>query len=210
MKKLLALILFISLPFISQAADYQEDKHYVKVKGVTVESAEVREYFSFYCGHCFRFEALAAAIKKNLPTGAVFVKNHVDFLPGASRKMQKVMTKALVTAQVLNVEESSIEAIFKYIHVHHAVFAQVKDVRNVFILNGVDGKDFDQAFASKEVEDRAESMVVHQDALSTSGGMTSVPSVVVNGKYRILTDDLDKANFEQDYHNLIKYLLTLD
>jgi thiol:disulfide interchange protein DsbA len=210
MKKLLALMLFIGLPFISQAADYQEDKHYVKVKGVIAESAEVREYFSFYCGHCFRFEALADAIKKNLPKEAVFVKNHVDFLPGASRKMQKVMTKALATAQVLDVEESSVEAIFKYIHVHHAVFTRVKDVRNVFILNGVDGKDFDQAFASQEVKAKAEVMLAHQDELSTSGGITSVPTVVVNGKYRIVTDNLDKANFEQDYHNLIKYLLTLD
>ena len=209
MKKLLAMLVLITLPLLGNTTDYQEGKHYVAVKAIEANNAEVREYFSFYCGHCFRYEPLMHSVKKHLPEGAVFVKNHVDFLPGTSHKMQKMMTKALVAAQVLNVEESQIAAIFKFIHVHKAVFTSLKDVRNVFVLNGVDGEEFDQAFASEQVKLKAKVMHEHQDALAKSGGITGVPAIIINGKYRVIATDLDKENFEQDYNNLIKYLLNL-
>jgi len=192
------------------AADYQEEKHYVKVKDIVATAPEVREYFSFYCPHCYSAEPLMASIKKHLPEGTLFVKNHVDFLSGASHKMQKMLTEALVTAQVLDVEESQVAAIFKYIHVHRAVFTSQRDVRNVFVLNGIDGDKFDTAMASEEVANKAKIMHDHQDVLSKSGGLTSVPSVIINGKYRIVNKGLDTANFEEDYNNLVKYLLSLD
>jgi len=45
--------------------------------------------------------------------------------------------------------------------------------------------------------------------MSKKGALSSVPTVFVNGKYRINVKELDKDNFEQDYRNLINYLLTL-
>jgi len=192
------------------AADYQEEKHYVKVKGITATGAEVREYFSFYCPHCYRYEPLMATVKKQLPKGVKFVRNHVDFLPGASHKMQQMLTKALLAAQMLDVEESQVAAIFKYIHVHRAVFTSQRDVRNIFVLNGIDGDNFDSAMASEELANKAKVMHDHQDALSKSGGITSVPAVIINGKYRLIATELDKTNPEQDYNNLVKYLLSLD
>ncbi len=203
-------MVFITLPLLGNTTDYQEGKHYALVKGVDVKAPEIREYFSFYCPHCFKYEPLMHAVKEQLPEGAVFVKNHVDFLPGASPKMQKLMTKALAAAQVLDVEESQIAAIFKYIHVHRAVFTSLRDVRNVFVLNGVDGDKFDKTIASEEVKAKANVMINHQNVLSKSGGITAVPAVIVNGKYRLIEADLDKENFVQDYNNLIKYLLKLN
>ena len=205
-------MLLCSLNGISSvnATDYQEEKHYVKVNGLAADGAEVREYFSFYCPHCYSYEPLMASVKKHLPDGAKFVKNHVDFLPGASHKMQQMLTKALITAQVLDVEESQVAAMFKYIHVHRAVFTSQRDVRNVFVLNGIDGDEFDRVMASEEVLNKAKIMHDHQDAISKSGGITSVPAVIINGKYRLIAKELDKENIEQEYNNLVKYLLTLD
>ncbi len=210
MKKLCGMLAFMLLPFLALASDYQEGKHYVKVKEMAVESPEVREYFSFYCPHCFQFEPLMEVVKKNLPEGVSFIKNHVDFLPGASRKMQHMLTKALVTAEKLDMADSQIAAIFKFIHVYRGVFTSQKDIRNVFVLNGADGDKFDQLMASEEVAQRVATMRNNQDTLGKSGDLNSVPSIVVNGKYMVHTHDLDKENFVEDYNNLIQHLLTLD
>lgn len=210
MKKFVTIVALSLLTFFVNAADYQEGKQYVKVKEIAVKSPEVREYFSFYCPHCYKFETVVELIKKDLPAGVTFVKNHVEFLPGASRKMQQLLTKALITAEKMNMAESQIAAIFKYIHVHRAVFTSLKDVRNVFVLNGADPKEFEKIIASDDVRVAAETMKKNQDTLAKSGDLNSVPSVIVNGKYMIDTHELDKENFIEDYNNLIKYLLTLD
>ncbi len=209
MKKIIGLIAILLMPLFAGATDYQEGKHYVKVKEITVAAPEVREYFSFYCPHCFRFEPLIAEVKKALPDGVKLVKNHVDFLPGASRKMQSLLTKALITAQEMDIAESQIAAIFKYIHVHRAVFTSIKDVRNVFVFNGADGEQFDKLMASEKVAKAAEEMKQNQDTLAQSGDLKSVPTIIVNGKYMIHAHDLDKDNFVEDYNNLVKYLLSL-
>ena len=214
MKKVLGFFIAASTIFFSMffanAADYEAGKHYVKVQEIAVDSPEVREYFSFYCPHCYKYEPLIAEVKKALPQGVSLQKNHVDFLPGASRKMQQLLTKALIIAQEMDIAESQVDAIFKYIHVHRAVFTSIKDVRNVFILNGADGETFDTLLASDTVRIQAEEMRSNQDILATSGDLKSVPSVIVNGKYLVDTHELDKENFVEDYNNLIKFLLTLD
>lgn len=216
MNKLISIFAIALLPFFSNAADYEEGKHYVKVHELAVKSPEVREYFSFYCGHCFKFEAIAKSITKDLPEGTQFVKNHVDFLPGASRKMQSLLSRALITAQEMDMAESQIASIFKYIHVHRAVFTSVRDVRNVFLLNGADGEQFDQLINSDKVIKQVEKMKINQDILAKSGDLKSVPTVIVNGKYMVVGhghshgNDSSEENPEQEYKDLVKYLLTLD
>jgi len=38
--------------------------------------------------------------------------------------------------------------------------------------------------------------------------MNSVPTFIVNGRYKIVTSKLDQANLEQDMKGIINYLLT--
>lgn len=206
-------ISFLLLLFtIGQATanNYQEGEHYKEITPLPVTGPEVREFFSFYCGHCYRFEFMVKSIKENLPEGAIFVKNHVNFLGGASKKMQSLMTKALIVAEKMAETDANISAIFKYIHVHRAVPTSVKDIRNVFVLNGADGDKFDALMASEEVQELADKMHEYQNTLASKGELKSVPSVVVNGKYMIDVKHLDKDNFQEDYNNLIKFLLELE
>ena len=48
-----------------------------------------------------------------------------------------------------------------------------------------------------------------QQYYAKSGGLTGVPAVIVNGRFKIDATGLDRNNFEQDYNNLVKHLLTL-
>ncbi|MDO6425454.1 thiol:disulfide interchange protein DsbA/DsbL [Thalassotalea sp. 1_MG-2023] len=210
MRRIASMLVLMASIFSANAADYEEGKHYKKITPLPVESPEVREFFSFYCKHCFNFEHMIKSIKADLPEGVPLVKNHVDFLPGASQKMQRMMTRAMITAQLLNMEDKQVASMFNYIHEHNAVPTSERDMRNVFVLNGADGKEFDRLMASDEVHEKATKMQSYQNMLASANELRVVPSVVVNGKYMIDTHDLDPENFIEDYNKLVKYLLTLD
>ncbi|REL28582.1 thiol:disulfide interchange protein DsbA/DsbL [Thalassotalea euphylliae] len=211
MKKIFASLLMVMLlPFAAQAANYQEGNQYTKVSDQVSKKPEVREYFSFYCPHCLRFEPFFANVKKNLPEGVSFERNHVDFLRFTTPEIQFMVTKALATAQQLKVEDKIAAAIFNYIQVQRGAITEAKDIRNIFVLNGVDGEAFDKAFKSFSVNSKAKLMKKMQNDLVKKRALTGVPTVVVNGKYRINADKLDRNNFEQDYINIVKYLSTLE
>ena len=209
MKKLVSLFIMLLLPLMASATSYQEGEHYTIVSEQATKKPEVREFFSFYCPHCFRFEPFMANVKKQLPEGVKFEFNHVDFLGGVSKPMQKMLSKAMVVAEQMGMERKLMGAIFNYIHVQRAVFTSEKDIRNVFVLNGADGDKFDKLMKSFGVNSKAKQMTKKQDYYAKSGGLTGVPAVIVNGRYKIENKGLDKDNFEADYNNLVKYLLTL-
>jgi len=210
MKKILSLLLLVMMPLMAYSADYTEGKQYTKVSDKASSKQEVREYFSFYCPHCFRFEPFMAKVKAQLPEDVNFELNHVDFLRAASPKIQQLLTKGVVVATQMGMEQKLMGAVFNYLQVQRAVITSEKDLRNIFVLNGADGDKFDKLMKSFSVNSKAKLLKKNQDELSRKGGITGVPAVIINGKYRINNNQLDKNNFEQDYHKLVKYLLALD
>jgi len=214
MKKIQQLFMVLFIPLlafsISACAEkYTEGKQYTQVNETLSSKTEVREYFSFYCPHCFSSEPFMTAIKKSLPANVKFERNHVDFLRAASPKIQAMLSKAVVVAEQLHMDEKLINAIFKYLQVQRAIITSEKDIRNIFVLNGVDGNKFDKLMKSFSVNSKAKSMKKHQDTMSKKGALKAVPTIIVNGKYRINTKELDRKNPEEDYKSLVKYLLTL-
>ncbi|WP_063888665.1 thiol:disulfide interchange protein DsbA/DsbL [Thalassomonas actiniarum] len=209
MKKVISLIMLMFIPFMASCAEFEEGKQYTKVSEKASTKPEVREYFSFYCPHCLKFEPFFAKVKKQLPEGVPFERNHVDFLRAASPKIQAMLSKAVVTAQQMGLEEKVVAAIFNYIQVQRAVITSEKDLRNIFVLQGADGEEFDKIFKSFSVNSKAKQMKKNQDYFSQKGALTGVPTIIINGKYRINNQELDRDNFEADYHKLTKYLLAL-
>jgi thiol:disulfide interchange protein DsbA len=214
MKNLFKPLLVILMPLLAfsmsaTAAQYTEGKQYSKVNETLSKKVEVREYFSVYCPACFRFEPFMHTVKKSLPENVSFERNHVDFLRGASPKIQQLITKAIVVAEQFDNTDKLIGAIFNYVQVQKAVITSEKDLRNIFVLNDADGAKFDKLMKSFTVNSRAKSLKKNQDTMSKKGALKGVPAIIVNGKYRINAQELDRKNFEQDYQNLIKYLLTL-
>jgi len=191
------------------SADYTEGKQYTKVSDKASSKPEVREFFSFYCPHCLRFEPFMEQVKKNLPEGVKFELNHVDFLRAASPQIQQMLSKSIVVADQLGMQKKLTGAIFNYIQVQRAAITSEKDLRNIFVLNGADGEKFDKLMKSFSVNSKAKQMKKHQDYFAKKGALTGVPTVIVNGMYRINNQELDRNNFEQDYNKLIKHLLSL-
>lgn len=199
----------VMLPLMVSASDYQENKQYTKVSDKASKKPEVREFFSYYCPHCLRFEPFFEKVKKTLPVGVTFERNHVDFLQFTTKEIQFMLTKALVVAQQLGREDELSSSIFDYLQVQRGTVSSEKDIRNIFVIQGVDGDKFDKLMSSFTVVSKAKSMRKTQDYFSNKRALTGVPAVIVNGKYRINNQALDKKNFEEDYSKLIKHLLTL-
>jgi len=209
MKKIIGLFLLIAMPLFANAADYKEGKHYTVVSDKASKKPEVREFFSFYCPHCFSFEPFMADVKKALPGDVAFERSHVDFLRMASPEIQFMLTKGLVIAKQLKMEDKLVGAMFNYIQVQRAAFTSEKDLRNLFVLNGVDGAKFDKLMKSFSVNSQAKAMKKTQEYFSRRGALTGVPAVFVNGKYRINMQELDRNDLKGDYNKLIKHLLSL-
>ena len=210
-RNLVAVVMpLLAFSFFASANDYVEGKQYTKVSEQASSKKEVREYFSVYCPHCLRFEPFMHEVKKNLPAGVSFERNHVDFLRGASPKIQAMVTQAIVVAEEMEMADKLVGALFNYVQVQRAVITSEKDIRNIFVLNGADGETFDKLMKSFSVINKAKSLKKNQDDLAAKGAIKGVPTIFVNGKYRINFSELDKNNFEQDFHNLVKYLTSLD
>ena len=214
MKKLLSIMTLVMLSFTASCAtEYKEGEHYTKVSDTLSAGPEVREFFSFYCPHCFRAEPFFADVKKQLPSDVKFVRNHVDFLRAASPEIQQLLTKSIVVAQQLDIENLMVGKIFNYIHVQRAVFASERDIRNLFMINGIDGEKFDKASKSFTTNGQAKLLKKKQDYYSGKRALTGVPATIVNGKYRINMQTLKNGSTDEtvtDYVNLVKHIQTLD
>lgn len=199
MKKLTAL--FFSLVMLSVSAtaqQFEEGKHYEVLDTKASSSKQVIEFFSFGCGHCNNFEPVWQQIASEVPKDIKVKKSHVSFIRFTSQEMVDDLTRAVAVADILKVKDKVIPAIFNYVHVQKATFRDRNDIRNIFVIQGVDGKDFDKYIDSFPVSNAVRHMEMDAKELKISG----VPSVIVNNKYKILGG----VKSTKEYADLIAYL----
>ncbi|WP_340679549.1 thiol:disulfide interchange protein DsbA/DsbL [Paraglaciecola sp.] len=204
--RIMLMVFLLVLVFNVQSANFEKDEHYQVIAGELSQNKEVTEYFSFYCSHCFRQETLIQNMLASLPVGTKFSKNHVDSMPGRNIGIEHVLTKALIVSELLQVEEKIVPAIFNYIHVNKASFDSPADVKNIFLMNGIDAQSYDKTFASFTVNTQFKKMQ-QQTAAIRKQGIGTVPTVIVNGKYRVLTNSLKG---EGEFLELVSFLLDKD
>jgi thiol:disulfide interchange protein DsbA len=143
----------------------------------------------------------------------VFKRNHVNFLAGIPKSAQKNLTEAVALALTLDNKtqrEAVIGAIFDRIHKDRdrvSVYQRV-GVREVFKEQGVDHKWFDENVESSVVQMHVNKMESIQDKMTSMDAIKGVPTVVVNGKYRVETSKLNRKDPVNDYIALVDFLMT--
>ena len=185
MKKILSafvLGLMLSVQACAQVELWEEGKHYEVISETASKKPVVAEYFSFWCPACYQFEPLVKQFKEQLSSDVKFTKVHVNFMGFTGREIQDTATKAMLIGRVLKEEDKYNGAIFDYIHKQRGVITELKDLRNIFVINGADGEKFDKlasGFSMTNLVKRNNKSI--EDFRSE---LTGVPTFIINEKYK--------------------------
>jgi thiol:disulfide interchange protein DsbA len=145
----------------------------------TGDKIEVLEVFSYMCPHCFHFEPQLSAWIKTLPADVVVRRLPVTF----NRENWTNLTKLYYTLEIMNELGKLHGKVFDAIH------EQKVDLSNSDVLfdwvakQGIDRKKFTDTFNSFTVQTK----VSRVPQLTRNYGIESVPTLIVDGKYRLIS-----------------------
>jgi protein dithiol oxidoreductase (disulfide-forming) len=162
--------------------------------------AEVIEFFSFYCPHCYAFEMeyhIPKQVAEGLPQGTEFKQYHVNFLGRQSENL----TRAWALAMALGAESKVKAPLFEA--AQQDKLSSMDDIRKIFIDNGVTAEQFDNNINSFAVNGLVNKQVNAAEQFQVRG----VPDFYVNGKYRVNPEGLNYDDFVKDYVETVKGLL---
>lgn len=204
MKKITILFAFLILTSCSEAPvqePWLENTHYKVLDQKATQTPQVQEFFSFWCGHCYNFEPIAAQLKEQLDSNTEFTKVHVDFMSFTTQNIQQSASKAMLMARHMGKEDLINAAIFEHIHVKRQSIASMADIKSLFVANQISAEDFDTAMTLPDVDTLVDDH--YKSFMSYRAYVNGVPNFIVNGKYQArFTQDMD-AN---DMVNLIVWL----
>lgn len=174
------------VPTAPEEWKFSEDTHYVRMVPTqpTVGGAdkiEVAEFFWYGCAHCYDFETYINRWLETKPANVRFVR-----IPAVWNELVKLHAQLYYTEEVL-AKNGKIEnpeqfraAVFAEYHRRGNRLASEAAIMDLFERHGVSNEDFSTTWKSFEV---AQKLRVAQD-LARRYSISSVPAVVVNGKYR--------------------------
>ena len=178
MKRLIKMgAMVLGLAFMTAAPVYAAD--YVELAAPQPTSdpnkIEVVELFSYACPHCFHFDPILHDWVAKQKDDVMFVRMPVVFRPS-----WEPLARAYYVAETLGVLDKVHGAIFKAIHEEKQVLETEDAVAKIFVAQGVDEKQFREAYNSFSVAaklNRGMQMLQRY-------GISGVPTLVINGKYR--------------------------
>ncbi len=199
-------LLILCLPFAALAADYQAGKEYTELDTGKTAKPQVSEFFSFFCPHCYRLEPAVKALQASLPLEVEFNKSHVNFLGGLPPQVQSNLSFAYIIAKQAGKGEQVADSLFDTIHVKHNAPRDLAAVKALMVGNGISEAEFDSAMASMPVISAEQAMVDAQERYGKLGALTGVPTLIVNGKYKV---NMREIHSQADLNDLVNYLLKL-
>ena len=174
----LACLLFsLMLMPLTGWAEYTEGVEYVEVSPQPVETGakiEVREFFWYGCPHCYHLEPVLNRWRKTLSPKVEFVRT-----PAIFRDTWAVQARAYFAFQALGVAHKLDAAMFKAIHEQNRPLDNEASLTAFAVEQGIDEKRFSDAYHSFSMENSLKRV----SELQTLYSITSVPTLVVDGRY---------------------------
>jgi thiol:disulfide interchange protein DsbA len=160
-------------------AEYTQGQNYEKITPeVTTHSdgkIEVVEVFWYGCNHCYAFEPHIEKWLKTKPDNVVFRR-----VPGVFSQQWVPHARAFYAAQALGVSDKIHTPLFEAIHGLDQQIGDEDSLAAFFAKYGVTDADFREAYNSFSVDTKTrQAMTASKDY-----GISGVPSVIVNGKFR--------------------------
>lgn len=184
---------------VCQAAEFEAGDQYVElVPAVTVpnpDKIEVVEMFWYGCPHCYQFESVINPWAEQLPEDVEFRR-----VPAMFGRLWDVHGQLFLTLDVMQVEHRVHSAIFAAIHQGGQRLATPEAMADFVEKQGIDRGEFLKTYGSFAVKSR----MAQARRLVGEYGVTGVPTMVVNGKYRF---DISSAGGPQKVLELADYLI---
>lgn len=136
---------------------------------------EVTAAFWYGCAHCYAFETTLESWRKQGKAGYVsFVR-----LPIMWDEIQRTHARLFYTAQLLGKLDEMHSEVFREIQHKEFSLTTTAGIKALFIAQGTSEADFQRAYNSIAVE----ASLRHAQTLAERYRVTSVPAVIINGKY---------------------------
>jgi len=184
-------------------AQYEEGVHYQVLDpqaplSTSGEGIEVSEYFSYGCGHCFQFDPVLNAWLDKQPEDVNF-----DRTPAVWNDYYGNLAQTYYTLKSMDLLESLHVAVFEAIHIQRKNLSKPGVMADFLEEAGVDPEAFAKVFNSFGVR-----MSLQQaDARGRAYRASGVPTLIVNGKYRIETRG---AGSVQEMLKVAEFLIQLE
>ena len=167
----------------SVGAQYEEGVHYQVLDpqaplSTSGDGIEVSEYFSYGCGHCFQFDPVLTAWLETLPEDVVF-----DRTPAIWNDYYGNLAQTYYTLKAMDLLESLHLPVFEAIHIKRKNLSKPGIMADFLESSGVEPETFAKVFNSFGVRMSLQQAEARGRAYRASG----VPTLIVNGKYRIET-----------------------
>jgi len=137
---------------------------------------EVTEVFWFGCNHCYALEPYIARWKRDIPLDVTFIKS-----PATWNDMLKTHARIYYTAKALGIEQQFVPAAFNTIQNEGKMLTGNTELEYYFRGFDVEKdryKAVSTSFGVRNAVDQA-------DKKMKDWKVTGVPSLVVNGKYKV-------------------------
>lgn len=161
-------------------ANFKAGEHYIELTAPAPtqdpNKVEVAELFWYGCGHCFQFEPVLDEWKQGLADDVSF--REVPALFGGTWNTH---AQLFYTVQSLGKLEETHKAIFNAIHIEKQRLASEAEMIEFLEPYGITKEQFEKAWSSFGVR----SKLSEAGRLAKAYRATGVPTLIVNGKYRI-------------------------
>jgi thiol:disulfide interchange protein DsbA len=203
------------LPPVAPAATWTEGTNYIRITPpqettVPAGKVEVLEVFSYACPACNAFQPVMDTLRRTLPANA-----QISLLPAAFNPQEDwpMFQRAFFAAQALGIAERTHQAMFDAVWKTRELgittennrlkdpLPSIADAARFYArVAGVDPQKFVAMANSFGVD----SKVRAADAQIVAMHVDSTPTLIVNGKYRVIRDSVQTNDQLID---LVKYLV---
>ena len=139
------------------------------------DKIEVIEFFWYGCPHCYAFEPLLEKWSKTLPKNVEFIRQ-----PAAFNELWTKHAKAYYTAAALGIVDKVHSDLFDAIQNKKESLDTEESLAKFFAAHGVNEAQFKEAYNSFGVD----SQMREAPLLGAKYGITGVPAIIINGKYK--------------------------
>lgn len=161
--------------------EFLEGQHYHRISpsvatNVQDGSVEVLELFWYGCPHCFEFEKYLKSWGQDKPDYVEFMR-----MPAVLNKSWIPHARAYYALETMGEVERIHPIFFEAIHVQGRRLRDVESMGRFLSQHGIDTDEFEKAYNSFYVETK----IKRSSQLVRDYGSRAVPTIIVNGKYRI-------------------------